>query len=166
MDFAAGLRLDDRSRLFLRGSAFEHGNLRSRRKLVQMFGFASRREVEIGVIAQNSGSLDGIALVVLRELLQAIVGRLIHQIALLDPTLEAAGGAHAGEALLVLQYFHAFAIFYDPHAVVDGGDLIAQRGLDGRDIVYFEHAVAPAIAGRQRQYDGQCERHDEACKMR
>ena len=45
----------------------------------------------------------------------------------------------------MLQYFHAFAIFYDPHAVVDGRDLIAQCGLDGGDIVYSSTRWRPRL---------------------
>ncbi len=118
-----------RAGLLLRRGAFQHRNFRSRRKLVEMFGLASGRKMQVGLVAQDAGRLHGIAQVVLRELLQAIVGLLIHQIALLDPALEAARGAHAGEALFVLQHLHTFAVLHRADAVVDGGYLIAQRGL-------------------------------------
>ena len=48
-------------------------------------------------LRNTPGAWTGSLWLSLRELLQAIVSRLIHQIALLDTTLQAAGGAHAGE---------------------------------------------------------------------
>ena len=78
--------------------------------------------------------------------LAAVVGLLVDQIALLDPAFHAVGGAHPGETLLALQHLHPVAILYRAHAVVDGGYLIAQRGLHGRDIIHFEHAPPFAIA--------------------
>ena len=65
----------------------------------------------------------------MRELLQGVVGGFVNQISLLDPALKPARGAHARESLLVLQHFDALAVLHRAHAVVDGGYLIAQRGL-------------------------------------
>ncbi len=152
--FAARFRLHSRSGLLLRRRAFQYGNFRARRKLIQVLGLTSWREVQVGIVAQNAGRLHGIAQILFCQLLQAVVGCLIHQVALLDPALDAAGGADAGKALLTLQHLHALSVLHRAHAVVDGGHLIAQRGLHRRDVVHFQHAVPPAIAGRKSQENG------------
>ena len=96
-----------------------------------MLGLAAGREMQVGIVAEHTGGLYGIAQIIFGQLLQAIVGRLIDQVALLDPAFDAVRDPHAGEALLPLQHFHALSVLHHAHAVVHGGELIAQRRLHG-----------------------------------
>ncbi len=122
-----------------------------------MFGFASGRDMQVALVAQNAWGLHRIVRILLRKLLQKIIGALIDQVALLDPAFETARGAHAGEALLVLQYLHTLAILHVAHAVEDSGYLIAQRRLRRGNVIDFEHAMMAAIAtgdSKRKQRDG------------
>lgn len=91
-----------------------------------MFGFASGRGVEIRVVAQDAGRLHRVGEILLRELLQCVIGGLIDKVALLDPAFEASGGAHAGEAFFVLKNLDALSVFYGADAVEHGRNLIAE----------------------------------------
>jgi len=106
-----------------------------------MLGFATRCNVQIGVIAENAGSLHWVVPVVLSESLYCIEGLLIHEITLLNPAFAATGRAHPGEAFFALQNLDAVAVLYRSHAVIDGRHLVAQRRLRRRDIGHFEHVV-------------------------
>lgn len=94
-----------------------------------MFTVASRSDVQVRVIAQNTRRLHGILLMVARQLLQRIVGLLIDEISLLDPAFQPAGRAHPRETFFTIDDFQALAIFYIADAVVNGRNLIAQRRL-------------------------------------
>jgi hypothetical protein len=119
-----------------------------------MLSLASRRHVHIDVIAQRTRGLHGIAKIIFSQLLQRIVGLLVDQIAVLDPSLKSAGGTHAGEALLVLQHFNALSILYNAYTVVNGGHLIAQHGLRRGNIIDLKGAVPPAIAcGKKKEHN-------------
>ena len=85
--------------------------------------------MHVGVVAQNPGCLHGIILMFLGQLLQGVVSFLIDQIALLNPALNPASGANAGEAAVAVDYLDALAILHIAYAVIDGGNLVAQRGL-------------------------------------
>src|SRR5579864_7809333 len=106
-----------------------------------MFSIASRSDVQVRLVAQHAGRLHGIALMILREFLQAVEGFLIDKIALLDPALNAAARAHARETLLAVDDLHPLAILHVADFVVSSGDLVAKRSLRCRDISYFEHVM-------------------------
>lgn len=91
-----------------------------------MLGFAAGRGVKIRVIAQDAGRLHRVGEVLLRELLQSVVGGLVDEVALLDPAFEASGGAHAGEAFFVLKNLHSLSVFHGTDAVEDCRYLIAE----------------------------------------
>ena len=94
-----------------------------------MLGLAGGGDVQVRLIPQHARRLHRIVQVLLREFLQSIVGLLIHQVALLDPTFDAACRAHPGKALLVLQHLDPLAVLDGSHAVIDGSHPVAQRGL-------------------------------------
>ncbi|HKH98885.1 MAG TPA: hypothetical protein VJ999_07245 [Candidatus Sulfotelmatobacter sp.] len=127
-----------------------------------MFGLTAGREVQIGLIAQDSGSLHRIALVIPGELLQTIEGFLIHQVTLLDPTLDAGGRAHPGKAFLAFQNLDAVSILHAADAVTDRSHLIAQRRLLRRDIGHSQHAVTPATAPLKQKKRAHDQRHSKA----
>ena len=87
----------------------------------------------------------------LGQLLQSVVGFLIDQIALLDPALNAAGGAHAGEAAVAVDDLYALAIFHVADAVVDGGHLVAQTGLRRRHVGDLQCAMASTATGKHQK---------------
>ena len=116
-----------------------------------MFSLAAGRNMQIGLVPQYARSLHRIVLIVLRQLLQGIVGFLIHQVALLDPSLGASPGAHARKTFFVIEHFDALSVLHRAHAVVDRGDLIAQGGLWCGNVGDLEHAVAVPIARREHQ---------------
>ena len=73
-------RLDGGSsarQLLVRSPAPQNCDLRSGCKLVQVFAVASRGDVHVGVVAQNTGCLHRIILMFLREFLQSVVSFLI-----------------------------------------------------------------------------------------
>ena len=131
-----------------------------------MFGFSSGSDMQVGLVAQHTRRLHRIIDALLREFLQGVKSLLIDQIALFDPALQAIGGAHAGKTLLVLQHLHALPVLDRAHAVVDGGHLVAQRGLRRRDIVDLEHAMPSAVAGSKAESRKQRQRQRQPPNMR
>src|ERR1700736_466257 len=111
-----------------------------------MFGLAPRTDVQIGVIAQHTGGLHRIVLIILRELLHAVVGLLIYEIALFNPTFDPARRAHPRETLFMIKNFQALSVLDSAILVIDCRNLVAQRGLWCRHISDFQHAMA-ASAG-------------------
>jgi hypothetical protein len=87
----------------------------------------------------------------LREFLEGVECRLIDQISLLDPALDSASSAHARETLLVLQDFHALAIFHIADAVINGRNLVAQPHLRRRHVRHLKDAMAPSATGRKQE---------------
>lgn len=124
-----------------------------------MFGIPAWREVQVRIVTENSRSLHRIVQIILCELLQAIVGSLVDQIALLDPSLDAPGSSDAGETLFAFQHLNPLAILYRADAVVHRGELVAQAGLRRRDVIDLQYSMAPAITGgnRQQEEEAQCE---------
>ena len=122
--------------------------------------------MQIRFIPQHTGRLHWIVKVLLREFLQSVVGLLIYQVALLDPTFGAARRAHPGKALLVLQNLHPLAVLHGSHVVIDGSHPVAQRGLSNRYVVDFQHPLAPAAArGNPKQQDSCDEEQGAPIKM-
>src|ERR1700716_140254 len=119
-----------------------------------MLGLAPGRDGSIRIGPQYSGSLPRVALIFLREFLQSVVGLLVHQVALLDPSFDARSGTHPRETLLALQNLQTLAILHVAHAVVYGGYLVAQRSLRSRDVRYFQHAMTTPVACRQCSHGG------------
>ena len=111
-----------------------------------MIGLAPGTDVQVGVVAQHAGGLHRVALIVLRELLHPVVGLLIYQIALFNPTFDPARGAHPRETLFMIKNFHALPVLDGAILVVDRRDLVAKRGLRCRHISHLQHAMA-ASAG-------------------
>ena len=94
-----------------------------------MLAVAAGSDVEIGLVAQDPRGLYGIVLIVLGELLQAVEGLLVDQIALLDPTLHAGARANARESLFAIEYLHPLSVLHGANTVVYGCDLVAERCL-------------------------------------
>jgi hypothetical protein len=140
----------DGAHLLFGGGALEDGNLGSGCELIKMFGFASGRDVKVGLVAEHAWSLHWIIFIVGGELLETVVGFLIDEVSLLDPALDTGRGADARETLFVLEDIDAVAVFYGADAVIDGGNLVAQYRLRRRDVSMFEHTMAPA-ASRERE---------------
>jgi hypothetical protein len=65
----------------------------------------------------------------LRQLLQGVVGSLVDQVALLDPTFDAAFSADAGKALLAFQNLNPLAVLDCTYVVIEISHTVAQRGL-------------------------------------
>ena len=126
-----------------------------------MFGLPAGSEMQIGLVAQEPGSQRRCILVVRGKFLQSVEGFLIDQEPLFDPTFQSAGGTDASETLFAIQHLHAISVLHVAHAVKDGGHLVAQSRLRGRDIRHLEHAVPPVIAGRQQEHGGQHRRHSQ-----
>ena len=120
-----------------------------------MFRVSAGRDVQVGFIPQDSGSLHSIVLVVLREFLQSVEGLLIDEEPLLDPAFDSGGGADASEALLAVQHFDALSIFHVADAIEDGRHLIAQRGLRRGDIGHVQYPMASAPTCRKHEKGGQ-----------
>ena len=118
--------------------------------------------MKVRIVTQHPGRLHRIAQIIFSQLLQAVIGCLIHQVALLDPAFDAARRAHTRKALLMLQHFHALSVLHRAYAIVDGGNLVAQRGLHRRHVVHLQHAVPPPIAGRHPQEKNEGQRESSA----
>lgn len=110
--------------------------------------------MQIGLIAQDSRSLDGIVLMIGGEFLQCVESLLVNQEALLNPAFDPGCGAHPGEALLALQNLHALSILHFADAVIDSGNLIPQRRLRGRNVSDLQDAVTTVPTGRKQQGPG------------
>jgi hypothetical protein len=117
-----------------------------------MLGLAARSDVQVGLVAQDAGRLHRIAQIILREFLQSVVGLLVDQVPLLDPAFQAAGRAHTRESLLAVDNLDTLSILHVSNAVVDGRNLVPQRGLRRRNIGYFEDAMASMPAAGKRHY--------------
>src|SRR5258708_39084360 len=77
-----------------------------------MFGFTSRFEVNVSVVAGCPGSVGRDALLLLRQLLKAFVNRLRHQRALLHPAFGACRRAYSGKPLFALEYLDSSSVLY------------------------------------------------------
>ena len=85
----------------------------------------------------------------------SLAGQALRMVALLDPAFESGRGADAGEALLVVEHLNPFAVLDRAHAVVNRGDLVAERRLGRRNVGDFEHPVSAATAGGEQQNGSQ-----------
>src|SRR3954471_748263 len=103
--------------------------------------------MKVRVVAQYPGSLHRGVGILFGECLQAVVGLLINEITLFDPPLDAARSAHPCEALLAVEDFQAVSVFHRRDAVVNRRNLVAERGLRGRDISPFQDTVPSTAAG-------------------
>ena len=106
----------------------------SRRNLIKVFGFAARFDVQIRVIARCSLGLHRIVLIIRGQLLDLIVDLLADQVALLDPSGHAGGGAYFNEAAVMVENFDAVAILYYSGFFEHSSHVVAQDGLNGGNI--------------------------------
>ena len=112
-----------------------------------MFGFAAGFDVQIGVIARCPRGLHRIVLIIRGQLLDLIVDLLADQVALLDPSSDASGGADFDEAAIMVENFDAVSVLYDSGFFENSSHVVAQGGLDGGNVGGFEDVFAAAIAG-------------------
>src|SRR5947209_13397295 len=116
-----------------------------------MFGIAARGDVQVRVVAQDTGSLHRSVGILFRECLQPVVGLLIYKVTLLDPPLDAARRAHSCEPLLAVEDFEALSVLHCCDAIVNGCNLVAESGLRCRNVSYFEDTMASAAAGSKHK---------------
>ena len=115
--------------------------------------------MDIALVVRNGGRLDGIIARLFRQFLEGVIGFLAYQIALLQPSLGAAGGADPGKTAVASEYLHRLAVLDRAGLVVNRGHLVAQKGLRGGYVGHLFAAGFTAIAaveqGHPRQQRGE-----------
>src|ERR1700722_4133437 len=114
-----------------------------------MFRIASWLDVKIGVVARRALRLNRIVVTVGGQLLYLIENILTDEEALLHPSGGTGDGAYFYKVTIVVEDFHAVAIFYAPRFFVNGRDVVAQDCLHRGNIVHLKDASASTIAARE-----------------
>jgi hypothetical protein len=95
--------------------------------------------------------LHGIGLVIGGEFLDAIVDILTDKVALFHPSRFAVGGANFYEVAIMVENFDAVSVLDDPGFFVDGGNVIAQVGLNSGDVGDFKNASSATMTTDEEQ---------------
>ena len=111
-----------------------------------MFGIASGLDMQIRIVACYALRLHGIIRVIRGQLLDLIENILTDEITLFHPSHRAGRGTHFDKMAVMVEHFHALAIFYYSGFFVDGGHVVAEVGLNSGDVSDFLRASATAIA--------------------
>ena len=79
-----------------------------------MFSIAPWLKMDVALVVRNGGRLDGIIAGLLRQFLEGVISLLTYQVALLQPSFGAAGGADPGKTAVASQYLHRSPFFTVP----------------------------------------------------
>src|SRR5262249_22276092 len=142
--------------LFWRRGALQYFELLSFFELIKMVTVARGGDVHIQLSLRGRDGLRGNRRVLAGQFLQRLEDVFGGEEALLQPALFATRVAHANEAAVVraLEDVYFFAVHHRAGLVVNGGDAVAQRGLDRGDVGAFERGGRIAAAsekGDQKQ---------------
>jgi hypothetical protein len=116
-----------------------------------MFSLTTGLEVKVGLVTRGTRRLNRIVLVILRQLLALLEHFLLHQKALLDPTLDASRRTHLGEAPVAVKDTDSLSILHVPGFVVDGSNPISEISLRCRHVGVFLDTPLAAIASRENK---------------
>ena len=108
------------------GGAPQHLHLGGFRKLIKRIGFASRRDVHVQLDTGDAVALEAGFAVLLGQFLELLEGLAGNQRAQLNPPFRLFRRADPDKTLLALQDLHAVPVLNRAHAVVDGGEVVAQ----------------------------------------
>ena len=122
-----------------------------------MFGVAAGLDVEVGVVAGDGLGLHRILGVVGEKLLQAVENLLADEIALLDPSDLAGGGADSNKAAVVVEDLDAISVFDQHDFLIDRRDAVAEVDLNSGNVSGFEDVDARASAGADGDESGRAE---------